>query len=147
MLKLTTPHEWARHRTPGQWADHHLKVVTLLVMIAVFGSYPVGVFVLQTVGNALRARDAPAAAPSLRPIEGFGSVIAMNDTMGTITIQHSGIPQLDIPAGTTGFRASSPVIKRTEVGDQLNFRLSKEGDLYVITSVRNPVLGDKPYPG
>jgi Cu/Ag efflux protein CusF len=146
MLKLMTPHEWAKHRTPGEWADHHLKVVTILVMIAVFASYPVGVFVLQAVGNALHARDAPASGPSIKPIDGFGKVVAMNDTMGTITLQHSAIPQLDIAAGTTGFRAASPVMKRTEVGDELNFSLSKEGDLYVITSVRNPTLGGKPYP-
>jgi Cu/Ag efflux protein CusF len=146
MLKLKSPATWAQHRTPAEWADHHLKVVLLLTGIAVFGSYPVGVFVLDALTAAGHARDASAASPA-RPIGGSGLVLAMNDSTGTITIQHAGVPALGLQPGVTGFRASAPILKRTEVGDRLDFQLSRQDGIYVITSVRNPVLGDGTIPG
>jgi hypothetical protein len=147
MWKPTTPAAWAQHRTPAEWADHHLKVVVLLIGIGVFASYPFGMFVLAAATAAIHARAAPSSPPAAKPISGFGLVVAMNDSMGTITIQQTGIPEIDLQPGTTGFRASPGILKRTEVGDQLNFRLSKEGEVYVITAVHNPTLGDGIIPG
>ena len=66
----------------------------------------------------------------------------MNDVMGTITLQHAGVANLGLPAGTAAFRADPSILRRTEVGDLLNFSLSKEAGVYVITSVHNPALGD-----
>jgi Cu/Ag efflux protein CusF len=135
MMKFTSPAAWAQERTPAQWANHHVRVVVLLIALAVLGSYPMGVFVLAVL-TAPRPQAADARLPS-----GEGIVVSMNDTMGTISIQHSGVPQLNMAPGTTAFRAAAPIFKRTEVGDQLDFSLSQQDGVYVITSADNAVTG------
>lgn len=134
-MKLMSPAAWAQDRTPAQWASHHMRVVALLIAIGLLGSYPMGVFVLAVL-TAPHPQAANAPAPS-----GSGVVVSMNDTMGTISIQHSGIPLLGLPAGTTAFRAAAPIFKRTEVGDQLDFGLSQQDGVYIITSADNAVTG------
>jgi Cu/Ag efflux protein CusF len=134
-MKLISPAAWAQDRTPAQWASHHVRVVALLIAIGLLGSYPMGVFVLALM-TAPRPQVADAPAPG-----GSGVVVSMNDTMGTISIQHSGIPRLNMPPGTTAFRAAAPIFKRTEVGDQLNFVLSQQDGVYIITSADNDVTG------
>ena len=49
-------------------------------------------------------------------------------------------------AATTTIPASTAVFKRTEVGDQLDFSLSKQDGVYVITGVQNDVLGGESIP-
>ena len=87
MMKFATPISWARDRTPAQWAEHHVRVVILLIALGVLASYPMGVFVLAIM---TAPHPQPAAAP--------------------------------------------PIFKRTEVGDQLSFKLSPQDGVYVITS-------------
>ena len=143
MMKWTTPAEWARHRTSAQWAEHHLKVVLLLVGLALICSYPMGVFVLAML---TAPHPTPASSPAAAAIEGSGIVISMNDGLNAITVQHTGIPALNLAPGTTSFRAAEPIFKRTEVGDQLNFRLTKQDGVYVITSMQNSVTGTQTAP-
>jgi Cu/Ag efflux protein CusF len=134
-MKLMSPAAWAQDRTPAEWASHHTRVVALVIALGLLGSYPMGVFVLAVL-TAPRPQAANTPAPS-----GSGVVVSMNDAMGAISIQHSGIPLLNMPAGTTAFRAAPPIFKRTEVGDQLNFRLTQQDGVYVITSVENEITG------
>jgi Cu/Ag efflux protein CusF len=147
MLKLKTPHEWARDRTPEQWADHHMKVVIFLIALGVFVSYPVGVFVLDASTAARHARSAASTSPPSAPIDGSGVVVARNDTTGTVTIQHSGIPRFDLMPGATAFRASPDILKKTDVGDQVIFRLTKDGDGYAVTELQIPAFKDRSDPG
>jgi hypothetical protein len=142
MRKLKTPHEWARDRTPDQWADHHMKVVMILIALGVFVSYPMGVFVLDALSAAHQAKKAAHAPAPAAPIDGSGVVLSMNDSTGIITIQHSGAPRLGLAPGVTGFRASPEILKRTEVGDQVIFRLAKDGDAYAITVLQIPAFKD-----
>ena len=128
MMKFATPISWARDRTPAQWAEHHVRVVILLIALGVLASYPMGVFVLAIM---TAPHPQPAAAPA---VGGSGVVLSMNDAMGTNSIQHTGVPLLNLPPGTTAFRAAPPIFKRTEVGDQLSFKLSPQDGVYVITS-------------
>jgi len=128
-MKFATPTFWTQDRTPAQWAEHHARVVVVLIALGVLASYPVGVFVLA-LATAPRPRPVIAAAPA---IGGSGVVLSMNDAMGTITIQHAGVPQLGLPPGATAFPAAATIFKRTEVGDQLSFRLSRLDGVYVIT--------------
>jgi hypothetical protein len=139
-MKLMSPAVWAQDRTPAQWASHHMRVVALLIAIGLLGSYPMGVFVLAVL-TAPRPQAANAPTPS-----GAGIVVSMNDTMGTISIQHSGIPLLGLAPGTTAFRAAAPIFKRTEVGDDLDFGLSQQDGVYVITSAENEVTGSHTVP-
>jgi Cu/Ag efflux protein CusF len=146
MLNLKTPHQWARDRTPEQWADHHMKVVVVLIALAVFVSYPMGVFILDAASAARHARSAAASAPAPAP-DGSGVVVARNDTTGTITIQHSGVARLGLMPGATPFRAPADIIKKTDVGDQVIFTVAKDGDGYAVTELQIPAFKDRSDPG
>jgi Cu/Ag efflux protein CusF len=130
MLKLTYPVMAPRERTAQEWADHHRRVVAILIALGLIGSYPMGVFLLAVLTAPHKA--APAAA-AVRPIRASGVVVSMNDTLGAIAVQHPGVPELNIPAGTTSFRADPAVFKRIEVGDRISFDLSREAGVYTIT--------------
>jgi len=122
-----------RERTAQEWAAHHRKVVAILIAIGLIGSYPTGVFVMAV----LTAPRTPApAAPAARPIRGAGVVVSMNDTLGAITVQHGGVPELNLPAGATSFRADPAVFKRTYVGDRISFDLAQEAGVYTITATQ-----------
>ena len=106
-------------------------MVALLVALGLLASYPMGVFVMALIAAP---RPQAAAAPA---VSGSGVVLSMNDAMGTISIQHTGVPLLNLAPGVTAFPAAAPVFKRIEVGDQLSFRLSQQGGVYVISSADN----------
>jgi Cu/Ag efflux protein CusF len=147
MLKLTAPRSSSRQavaqtkvsiftpreRTAQEWADHHRKVVVILIVLGVIASYPMGVFVMAVLTAPLKS--APAA-PAVRPIRATGVVVSMNDTLGSIAIQHLGVPELNLPAGTTSFRADPAVFKRTEVGDRITFDLTRQAGVYAITATQ-----------
>ena len=130
MLKLTHPLSAPRERTAQEWAAHHRKVVAILIVLGLIGSYPMGVFVMAVL---TAPRGAAPAAPAVRPIRASGVVVSMNDTLGAIAVQHPGVPELNLPAGTSSFRADPGVFKRTEVGDRISFDLTPEAGVYTIT--------------
>ena len=123
-----------RERTAQEWADHHRKVVAILIAIGLIGSYPMGVFLMAVLTAQLRPAPAAPAAPAVRPIRAAGVVVSMNDTLGAIAVQHAGVPELNLPAGTTSFRADPAVFKRTFVGDRISFDLTREAGVYTITA-------------
>jgi hypothetical protein len=132
--------------TPEQWADHHMKVVIILIALAIFVSYPMGVFVLDAM-SASRHAKAASASPASPPVDGSGIVLSSNESTGVLTIQHAGAPRLGLMPGATAFRASSDIIKRTAVGDQVIFRLAKDGDAFVVTTLQIPAFRDRTDPG
>lgn len=134
MLKLTPAAVFTpRERTAQEWADHHRKVVAILIAVAVIGSYPTGVFLMAVVTASLKP---PPAAPAVRPIRATGVVVSMNDTLGSIAVQHTGVPELNLQPGTTSFRADPGVFKRTEVGDRISFDLTRLAGIYTITGTQ-----------
>lgn len=133
MMKLTFPAAGARVRTHEEWASHHRRVVAALIALGLLCSYPAGVFLLAVATAPLHH---PAPAPAVRPIRGAGVVVSTNDATGTIAVQHAGVPELNLAAGTTSFRADAAVLKRTEVGDRISFDLTPEGGVYTITGTQ-----------
>jgi Cu/Ag efflux protein CusF len=134
MLKLTYPAILVpRERSAQEWADHHRKVVAILIALGLIGSYPMGVFLLAVLTAPLKPQ---AAAPAAHRIRSSGVVLSMNDSNATITVQHPGLPELNLQAGATSFRADSAVFKRTEVGDQISFDLTPEAGIYTITATQ-----------
>jgi Cu/Ag efflux protein CusF len=130
MRKLTYSVFPPRERTAQEWASHHRRVVAILIALGLIGSYPMGVFLMAVLTAPLRPAPAAPAAPAIRA---SGVVVSMNDTTETITIQHPGVPELNLAAGATSFRADLAVFKRTEVGDRISFDLKREGGVYTIT--------------
>jgi len=132
MRKLAYPPFALRERTAQEWAEHHRKVVAILVALGLIGSYPMGLFLMAV----LTAPRAGPAAPAVHPIRASGVVVSMNDTLGAIAVQHPGVPELNLAPGTTSFRADPAVFKRTEVGDRISFDLTPEGGVYTITATQ-----------
>ena len=133
MKNLTYPAAAApRTRTPEQWASHHRRVVAVLIALGLLCSYPAGVFLMAVLAAPLHHPSAPA----LRPIKGAGVVVSMNDATGAVAVQHAGVPELNLPAGTTAFRASAEVLRRTQVGDHISFDLTPEDGIYTITGTQ-----------
>jgi Cu/Ag efflux protein CusF len=128
--KLTSAITFPRERTHEQWVEHHRRVVAILIAFGLLISYPMGVFLVAVLTASFR--PAPAA-PTVRPIRGSGIVVSRNDTTGTIAVQHAGVPELNIAAGTTSFRANGAVLRRTEEGDRITFDLTPVGGVYTIT--------------
>jgi len=122
-----------RERTAQEWAAHHRKVVAILIALGLIGSYPTGVFLMALITAQLRPAPAPVA-PAPRPIRAAGVVVSMNDTTATITVQHGGVPELNLAPGATSFRADPAVFQRIFVGDRISFDLSREGGVYTITA-------------
>lgn len=139
-MKLAYPTAGTPERTPAQWADHHRRVVAILIALGLLGSYPMGVFFLAI----MTAPHPQPAAPA--PIRGAGVVLSMNDSMSAITVQHSGVPQLNLGPGSTSFRADPSVFKRTEVGDLLTFDLVQENGVYTITRTQPSAAPDEAAP-
>ena len=148
MVKIITPHQWAKDKTPAEWANHHIKVVTILIVLLLLSAYPAGVFALSML-TAHHNSQASAAAPGDARPSGSGVVLSTNDT--SMTVQHGGAPQIGLAAGTTGFPTAAPILRRTQVGDHVTFYLSRTNDgPWTITGLRNldleemghnPVLG------
>lgn len=120
-----------RERTAQEWAAHHRRVVAILIALGLIGSYPMGVFLMAVL---TAPKPQPAAAPAATPIRASGVVVSMNDTLQAIAVQHPGVPELNLAAGTTSFRAAPQVFKRTYVGDRISFDLTPEGGVYTITA-------------
>jgi len=133
MKKLTYPAAFTRDRTVEQWVEHHRRVVAILITAGLLCSYPMGVFLMAVATAPLR--PAPAA-PVPKPIRGAGVVVSMNENTGTMVVQHSGVQALDIAPGATSFRADAAVLGRTQVGDRINFDLTREGGAYTITGTQ-----------
>jgi Cu/Ag efflux protein CusF len=130
MPKLTYSAMFGRDRTPQQWAEHHHRVVAVLVALGLVCSYPMGVFII----GILAAPLTPARVVPARPIRAAGVVLSMNETTGAMAIQHFGVRDLNLPAGATTFRADPAVLRRTQVGDRISFDLTPVGGVYTITS-------------
>jgi Cu/Ag efflux protein CusF len=108
-------------------------VVAILIVLGLIGSYPMGVFLMAVLSAPLKPAPTAPAASAAPAIRASGVVVSMNDTTETITVQHPGVPELNLAAGATSFRADPAVFKRTEVGDRISFDLKREGGVYTIT--------------
>ena len=140
MPKLVTPHQWAKDRTPDQWANHHVRVVGILVVLLLLCAYPTALFVMSVIGVRHEEKAAAAAqVPADDRINGSGVVLSMNDT--SMTVQHGQVSGAPIGPGTTAFPTAPRILARTRVGDQVTFFLDKQPDgSFAIGSLRNQDL-------
>ena len=141
MWKLTTPTVWAHAHSPAEWARHHVKVVVTLLVLAVVFSYPAGIFFTVIIKAALEDPVETQTQIPARTIRGFGIITSANDAIGTVSLQHAAIPELQLGEATTSFRAVPEIIKQSAVGDRVTFTLSDQGGVYVITEVSNRTSG------
>ena len=64
-----------------------------------------------------------------------GTVTAIDDAMGKITLDHSPVPELQWPAMTMGFGAKPEQLKGLAVGDKVVFEFTTTGTSAEISSI------------
>ena len=77
---------------------------------------------------------APAAAAPIMA-KGHGTVIAIDKSAGTITLDHGSIPEAKWPAMTMAFKAPPAITGAAKVGDKVDFDLTLTGDAGEVTAV------------
>lgn len=65
-----------------------------------------------------------------------GTVTAIDTAQGKITLAHAAVPSLKWPAMTMSFQVEdAATLKALQVGDQVRFTFSKQGDAFVVGEI------------
>lgn len=80
-----------------------------------------------------KSKPNPAPSASAGPVapgamvKGTGTVTAVDDAAGTVTLDHDAIPAAGWPAMTMAFKAPASVVASAKPGDKVAFDLRIEG--------------------
>lgn len=74
-----------------------------------------------------------ATAPIMA--KGHATVIAIDKTAGTITLDHGPIPEAEWPAMTMAFKAAPTITDAAKVGDKVAFDLTVTGSAGEVTAI------------
>ena len=80
-------------------------------------------------------RGALNTSADAKMAKGAGTVMAVDATAGTITIDHGPIPEVNWPAMTMGFKTAPQVAGQVKVGDKVTFDLKLEGGSGEVTAI------------
>ena len=69
-------------------------------------------------------------------IQSTGTVTAVDQAAGTVTIDHAPIPEANWPAMVMGFKASPAVTQGVAAGDKVSFDLKLENGGGEVTAIR-----------
>jgi Cu/Ag efflux protein CusF len=86
----------------------------------------------ETSADAMGNMAMPAGA---KMAQGVGTVTAIDQTAGTITIDHQAIATVGWPAMTMGFSAKPELLTGVAVGDRINFDLTITGTAGEVTKI------------
>ena len=76
-------------------------------------------------------------AATAGPIEGSGTVTAVDTAAGTVTLSHGPIAAIEWPAMTMQFTTEGPgMLQGVEVGDSVTFEIKSAEESQVITAIR-----------
>lgn len=64
-----------------------------------------------------------------------GEVRRVDQEVGRITIKHSAIADLDLPAMTLVYHAQATLLQGIKPGDKIKFTAKRENDRYVVTKI------------
>ena len=84
------------------------------------------------IGNMAMA---PAASTAIKA-KGHGTVIAIDETAGMITLNHGAIPEAKWPAMTMAFKAAPTITDAVRVGDKVDFDLTLVGSAGEVTAIQ-----------
>ncbi len=82
---------------------------------------------------AADASQAVTTAPIMA--KGHGTVTAIDNAAGTITLDHDPIPEAKWPAMTMAFKAAPAIRDATKVGDKVDFDLTLTGSAGEVTAI------------
>lgn len=77
---------------------------------------------------------APAATTAIKA-KGHGTVTAIDQTAGMITLNHSAIPEAKWPAMTMAFKAAPAINDAVKTGDEVDFDLTLVGSAGEVTAI------------
>jgi Cu/Ag efflux protein CusF len=80
--------------------------------------------------------DIPAES-GITTAKGSGTVTAIDNTAGTITLDHGPIPEANWPAMTMRFTAKPALLEHVKVGDKVTFDLTLKGGAGEVTAISN----------
>jgi len=91
---------------------------------------------VQATQNAVipSAADMPAASSGGR---GTGTVTAIDNGAGTVTLDHTPIPEVSWPAMTMAFEAKPDLLQKIAVGDKVSFEMTMSGGKPKLVSIRS----------
>lgn len=97
--------------------------------------------------NSDMATSQPAPADSMAGMDmtadatmakGTGTVTAVDNAAGTITIDHGSIPEAKWPAMTMAFKAAPAVIAGVKKGDKVDFDLKLQDGAGEVIAIHKP---------
>jgi Cu/Ag efflux protein CusF len=77
------------------------------------------------------------AESGIKTVKGKGTVTAIDNTAGTITLDHGPIPEARWPAMTMTFTAKPALLQDVKVGDKVTFDLTLKGGTGEVTAISN----------
>ena len=82
--------------------------------------------------------EMPAQSPTTTgPVQGIGTVTAVDTAAGTVTLDHEAINAIPWPAMTMKFKAEDPsILKGVATGDHVTFELKSAKDNGVVTMIK-----------
>ena len=122
-----------------------MRAATLMTMLAV----PLALSACGGGEEAADGEDMPAAETTpmdggtpaagadaeMRMASSRGTVTAIDQESGTITINHEPVPALDLPAMTMPFDADQQILEQVAVGDAVEFEFRMTDEATEITSI------------
>lgn len=110
-----------------------MRVATLMTMLAV----PLALSACDSSEEAMDTEDMPmtGSGAEMRMASAEGTVTAIDEDAGTITIDHGPVPAVDWPAMNMAFEADEASMQKVGVGDEVtfDFQMSESGSR--ITSI------------
>ena len=77
---------------------------------------------------------APSATSAIKA-KGHGTVTAIDQTAGTITLNHGPIPEAKWPAMTMTFKAAPAITDAAKVGEKVDFDVTLTGSAGEVTAI------------
>lgn len=109
-----------------------MRAIALTTMLAV----PLALSACDSGADGSDAESPPMASDSgMRMARAEGTVTAVDDAAGTITIDHGPVPAVDWPAMTMAFDADEELRRQVTVGDEIAFDFGMSDSGNRITSI------------
>lgn len=115
-----------------------MKLKKVALALAGFGALAFGI----AACSKQEAQPAPESMPAesamaTSPVQGIGTVMAVDAAAGTVTLEHEAINAIPWPAMTMKFKAEDPsILKGIAAGDHVAFELKNATDNGIVTMIK-----------
>ncbi len=89
----------------------------------------------EAMSSTMPANMVMPSQGAAKKAKGAGTVTAIDEAAGTITLDHGPIKEANWPAMTMAFKAAPALRDSVKVGDKVSFELKLEGSIGEITAI------------